>query len=214
MHSWITHLFHCAAVFPKDVMLDGEVNKTSLYFFFPFTFTMQLFGGRSKFNETVSIVRSAQSKKWSEGVMTYQVFDIISMDKDTKFEDRLEKLKELFGPNGIHKHEFVVLVEHKLTQSREHLLEMLKDVEKLGGEGLMIRKPASYDLSNYSTFINNVHITHSLYEGHRSSTLMKIKTFYDAEAEVTGYEPGKGKHSGSTGALKCKMASGKVCQIT
>jgi ATP-dependent DNA ligase len=39
---------------------------------------------------------------------------------------------------------------------------------------------------------------------------MKIKTFYDAEAEVTGYEPGKGKHKGVTGALKCKMESGKV----
>jgi DNA ligase 1 len=39
---------------------------------------------------------------------------------------------------------------------------------------------------------------------------LKIKTFYDAEAIVTGYVPGKGKHSGSTGALKCKMASGKV----
>ena len=49
-----------------------------------------------------------------------------------------------------------------------------------------------------------------MYEGRRSSTLYKIKTFYDAEAEVTGYEAGKGKHVGSTGALKCKMASGKV----
>ena len=36
------------------------------------------------------------------------------------------------------------------------------------------------------------------------------KTFYDAEAIVTGYLPGKGKHKGSTGALKCRMASGKV----
>jgi hypothetical protein len=27
---------------------------------------------------------------------------------------------------------------------------------------------------------------------------------------VTGYAPGKGKHKGSTGALKCKMESGKV----
>jgi len=53
----------------------------------------------------------------------------------------------------------------------------------------------------------------SEYEGHRSSTLMKIKTFYDAEAEVIGHDPGKGKHTGSTGALKCKMASGKVFRV-
>jgi hypothetical protein len=36
------------------------------------------------------------------------------------------------------------------------------------------------------------------------------QTFYDGEAVVTGYLPGKGKHKGATGALKCKMASGKV----
>jgi len=48
------------------------------------------------------------------------------------------------------------------------------------------------------------------YEGRRSGTLLKIKTFFDAEAEVTGYMPGKGRNKGLAGALKCKMASGKV----
>lgn len=53
----------------------------------------------------------------------------------------------------------------------------------------------------------------SKYEDHRSSTLLKIKTFYDAEAEVTGYVPGKGKYKSITGALKCKMASGKTFSV-
>lgn len=48
------------------------------------------------------------------------------------------------------------------------------------------------------------------YEGRRSGTLLKIKTFYDAEALVTGYMAGKGRNKGVAGALKCKMASGKV----
>jgi DNA ligase-1 len=43
---------------------------------------------------------------------------------------------------------------------------------------------------------------------------LKIKTFYDAEAVVTGYVPGKGRNKGVAGALKCKMASGKVSQRT
>jgi hypothetical protein len=42
------------------------------------------------------------------------------------------------------------------------------------------------------------------------TSLSLIQTFYDAEAEVTGYVPGKGKHKGATGALECKMESGKV----
>ena len=62
--------------------------------------------------------------------------------------------------------------------------ELLKEVEGEGGEGLMLRRPGS------------------LYEGKRSGTLLKVKSFFDAEAEVVGYEAGKGKHKGATGALK------------
>ena len=54
----------------------------------------------------------------------------------------------------------------------------------------------------------------STYEGRRSGSLLKIKTFYDAEAIVTGYVAGKGRNKGVAGALKCKMASGKVGLIT
>lgn len=50
----------------------------------------------------------------------------------------------------------------------------------------------------------------SRYEGKRSSTLLKVKTFFDAEAEVIGYEAGKGKYKGMTGSLIVKMESGKT----
>lgn len=70
----------------------------------------------------------------------------------------------------------------------------------------------------------------SIYEGKRSKTLLKVKTFYDAEAEVVGYVDGKvssphnvrapvnvtddlyswqGKYKGMTGSLTVRMASGK-----
>jgi ATP-dependent DNA ligase len=58
------------------------------------------------------------------------------------------------------------------------------------------------------------HLLTREYEGRRSGTLLKIKTFYDAEAVVTGYVPGKGRNKGVAGALKCKMASGKVGRRT
>jgi DNA ligase 1 len=83
-------------------------------------------------------------------------------------------------------------VEQKEIKNRQQVLDELKAVETLGGEGLMLRKPGS------------------MYEGNRSSTLLKVKTFYDAEAVVTGYAEGKGRNKGVTGALKCKMESGKV----
>jgi DNA ligase 1 len=48
----------------------------------------------------------------------------------------------------------------------------------------------------------------SIYEAGRSSTLLKVKTFHDAEARVLGHEPGKGRHRGRLGALLVALANG------
>lgn len=160
---------------PKDITLDGE-----------------LFGGRGEFQNTVSVVKTVNSPHW-QGI-TFQIFDIPSRGSDP-FEERVDFLKKLFGPGGTHASDKIKVVEHELATSRQHVLDKLKEIESLGGEGLMLRKPASQ------------------YEGRRSGTLLKIKTFYDAEAVVTGYAPGKGKYKGSTGALKCKMESGKTFSV-
>ncbi|KAJ3720399.1 hypothetical protein C8R42DRAFT_86826 [Lentinula raphanica] len=161
---------------PKDVTLDGE-----------------LFGGRGEFQNTVSIVKTMNSPHW-KGI-TFHVFDIPSLATQP-FEARMDRLKKLFAPGiGSHKSDHVVVVKQEIATSKQHVLDKLKEVESLGGEGLMLRKPGS------------------LYEGKRSSTLLKIKSFYDAEAVVTGYKAGKGRNAGVTGALKCKMASGKTFDV-
>ncbi|CAE7088844.1 unnamed protein product [Rhizoctonia solani] len=155
---------------PKDVTLDGE-----------------LFGGRGKFQDTVSIVKTVNSPHWKN--ITFQIFDVPSRGSEP-FEERVDYLKKTFrNIPQVH------VVEQTMCKSRDHLLEMLKDVERQGGEGVMLRQPGSE------------------YEGKRSSSLLKVKTFYDGEAEVVGYEPGKGKHKGVTGALKCVMASGKKFSV-
>ncbi|KIK57446.1 hypothetical protein GYMLUDRAFT_46330 [Collybiopsis luxurians FD-317 M1] len=160
---------------PKDVTLDGE-----------------LFGGRGQFQDTVSIVKTMNSPHWKD--ITFHVFDIPSIGTQP-FESRIERLEKFFGLGGSHASDKVVLVEQEKAKSRQHVLDKLKEVESLGGEGLMLRQPGSQ------------------YEGKRSSTLLKIKSFYDAEAMVTGYKPGKGRNAGVTGALKCKMASGKTFDV-
>ncbi|KAF7369060.1 Dna ligase [Mycena venus] len=159
---------------PTDVTLDGE-----------------LFSGRGNFQDTVSIVKTQNSPHWKN--ITFQIFDVPS--EKSVFEDRVAFLQKLFGPGGKYECPEVTLVEQEKATSRKHVLDKLKEVEALGGEGLMLRKAKSK------------------YEGRRSSTLLKIKTFYDAEAEVTGYTDGKGKHAGLTGALKCKMESGKTFNV-
>ena len=48
----------------------------------------------------------------------------------------------------------------------------------------------------------------SLYKPDRTHDLLKLKTSHDAEAEVIGYSPGKGKYVGQVGALLMKMPNG------
>ena len=76
---------------------------------------------------------------------------------DLPFEERLAFLEATFGENGTHAAKHVVVVPHDAARDRAHVLDKLKEIEGLGGEGLMLRKPRSP------------------YEGRRSNTLLKIK---------------------------------------
>lgn len=60
------------------------------------------------------------------------------------FEKRIEHLEKLFGKGGTHASDKVQVVEHTVAKDRKHVLDELKKVETLGGEGLMLRKPGSY----------------------------------------------------------------------
>jgi DNA ligase-1 len=66
----------------------------------------------------------------------------------------------------------------------------LARIEGLGGEGLMLREPRSK------------------YAVGRSATLLKVKTFHDAEATVIRHLPGEGRHKGRLGALFVELPNG------
>ncbi|KAJ3148125.1 hypothetical protein HDU89_004972 [Geranomyces variabilis] len=157
---------------PTDMSLDGE-----------------LFVGRNQFSQTVSIVKTHNSTKWHS--LAFHVFDAPSLAAQP-FEARQAALAKFVATAdpGI-----VKLTEQTRCKDRQHVLDMLKQVEALGAEGLMLRQPGSS------------------YEGKRSKTLLKVKTFFDAEAEVIGHEPGKGRNKGVCGALKVVMESGKQFKI-
>jgi DNA ligase 1 len=80
-------------------------------------------------------------------------------------------------------------------ESTAHLLARLDAVQSVGGEGVMLRQPGS------------------LYEGKRSRTLLKVKTFFDVEGTVVGHIAGKGKHQGRLGALACRLDSGVAVDV-
>lgn len=152
---------------PRDVHLDGE-----------------LWLSRKAFQRAVSIVRRQdKSDHWKE--ITYLVFDAPNIDD--VFEARIAFVSQLLDqsqPKYARPH------THERCKGADHLREELARVEALGGEGLMLRKPASK------------------YEVGRSFSLLKVKSMHDAEARVIEHLPGTGKHQGRLGALSVELASG------
>jgi DNA ligase-1 len=144
----------------------------------------ELWLGRKRFQRAVSIVRRQDgSEQWRQ--IKYLVFDAPSVEQP--FEGRLEALKGLVAGVG---QPHVQVVDHLRCNGVEHLRQELQRVERLGGEGLMLRQPGS------------------TYQVGRSSTLLKVKRFHDAEARVVAHLPGTGKHKNRLGALRVELPDG------
>ena len=147
----------------------------------------ELWLGRNSFEETSSIVRCGSlDKGWNK--LIYMAFDAPS-DK-YRFETRIEYVEKVVAQSKVCR-----LVDHVECKGKDHLLKALNNVIEVGGEGLMLRRPGS------------------VYEYKRSNTLLKVKKFFDAEATIIGYAPGKGKYSSMLGALMCKLDNGVEFEI-
>ena len=139
---------------------------------------------RKKFQRTVSIVRRHdQPETWKE--VRFIVFDAPALD--APFEERQAHLLERFQRIPL---PYVQVLAQDRCPDIEGLRRELLRVEALGGEGLMLRQPGSR------------------YQAGRSTTLLKVKTFLDAEALVRGHQPGAGRHKGRLGALLVELADG------
>ena len=144
----------------------------------------ELWLDRKAFQKTISIVRRQdRGEQWKQ--IRYLVFD--SPAGSAPFEDRIAELKDQFE---VKSPTYAQLLGHSRCESVDHLRQELVRIESLGGEGLMLREPGSR------------------YEVGRSTTLLKIKTFHDAEATVIDHQDGKGRHKGRLGALVVKLTDG------
>ena len=119
-----------------DVPLDGE-----------------LWSGRKQFQRTLSIVKQHdRNDQWRH--LSFLVFDAPQMK--AHFEERLAFCENILQarPSA-----YARPVEHTRCRGADHLHSELARITVMGGEGLMMRKPASN------------------YEVGRSSSLLKVKTF-------------------------------------
>jgi DNA ligase-1 len=147
----------------------------------------ELWMGRKTFQSAVGIVKS-RPDEWKQ--LRYVVFDAPAHGGE--FELRLRFLGDLLARLAL---PYTQLHEQQQCKSLDHLRAELGRVEALGGEGLMLRQPGSR------------------YEAGRSSTLLKVKTFHDAEGRVVGHLPGEGKHKGRVGSLRVEMANGLIFSV-
>lgn len=144
----------------------------------------ELWIDRKKFQRTVSIVRRQdKSNLWNE--VRFLIFDAPSASGG--FEERLAFLQEALAKGASN---FARQHAHERCKSLEALRAELARIESLGGEGLMLRQPESK------------------YVAGRSSTLLKVKTFHDAEATIIGHQAGAGRHKGRLGALLARLPDG------
>jgi DNA ligase-1 len=144
----------------------------------------ELWAGRKQFQRAVSIVRRQdKGERWRE--ITFVIFDAPALD--APFEERLGHCRELLGARET---PHARVHEHAVCDGAAALRAELARVEALGGEGLMLRQPRSR------------------YVAGRSSTLLKVKSFFDAEATVVEHLPGEGRHEGRLGALLVERPDG------
>ncbi len=149
----------------------------------------ELWLDRQQFQRTVSIARRQdKSEHWNE--LKFVLFDAPGMEEP--FEQRIKFLQSHVKKT---KPKFATVLDHQACQGLDHLKTELERVEALGGEGLMLRQPGSR------------------YEVGRSTSLLKVKTFFDAEAKVLEYTSGRGRHKGRVGALVVEMPDGSTFSV-
>ncbi|PID71978.1 MAG: DNA ligase [Desulfobulbus propionicus] len=143
----------------------------------PFPLSGEIWGGRQTFEHTSSIVATAgEDKGWSS--LRFGIFD--APDAELPIKQRLARAANWFVT---HPSRYAFIIEQKPLQGREHLQQLLQEIEQAGGEGIvLVRKGAKY-------------------QNGRSVDILKVKNFNDTEAVVVGYVPGKGKHKGRMGSL-------------
>jgi DNA ligase-1 len=148
----------------------------------PFPLEGELWVGRNSFEHTVSIVNKHQPHNgWLQ--LKFAIFDVPQAPGG--FTERIEKARNWLT---LHPSAYAFIIPQVPVESQVHLKQELQRIEDLGGEGLIVRKPGA------------------LYAAGRSTEILKVKNFQDAEARVLAYLPGKGKNEGRLGSLLVALA--------
>lgn len=177
----------------EDVVIDGELVHEPVE------------GLNSQ--ELYALTSSAARKKGKHRdklKLQFHVFDFVPLNEfmsgltTLRYKARRSIMDVAFVALSDLKHVKPVTVFYMGKFDEDILMTHLKQVEALGGEGLMIN------------------LMEGTYECKRTKKLLKVKTFKDADVLVTGIVEGTGKNLGKLGAVEVKfLHNGKemTCEV-
>ncbi len=147
----------------------------------------ELWIGRGSFERVSGIVRKETpiDAEWHQ--VRYMVFELPGAPGS--FRQRVDQISQLVHQANV---PWLQRIDQATVSDLNELQQWLATVLDSGGEGLML------------------HRADAVYETGRSDTLLKLKPWLDAEAEVIGHSAGKGRHTGRLGALQVRTPEGKT----
>lgn len=141
----------------------------------------EIWGGRGAFEQTASIVRrQGGDPEWL--TLKFAIFD--APTSPGGFEHRLARAAAWFSDKPA---PYAYVIEHGPVGSNARLQEELARVEKLGGEGLILRKSGSP------------------YTVGRSPDILKVKSYADREGKVVEQVFGEGENRGRLASLLVEL---------
>ena len=146
----------------------------------------ELWTKRADFENVQSIVLdSIPSDKWRE--ITYNIFEV--PNQKGIFFDRVKVLNSWLDKNP---NSYIKIIPQIVCKNETHLNNYLKELIEKNAEGIIVKNP------NVS------------YEKGRTNNLLKVKTFFDDEGVVIGYNFDENKRLKS---LKIKLKDGTIFNL-
>lgn len=155
----------------------------------PFPVDGELWSKRGDFENIISIVKKKEPHDGWKNIAFY-AFDVPS--ENGGLIQRLVKLEYYLKLNQA---DYLKVAKQITCKDNEELKSFLKEVEKGGGEGVVVRNPDAK------------------YTAKRDPNSLKVKNFYDTECEVVEHHKGEGKYKNSFGSLTCKNDEGVLFDI-
>ncbi|GAB6145718.1 DNA ligase [Desulfocicer niacini] len=150
----------------------------------PFPLDGELWSKRGDFEFIQSVVMDqTPGKGWKH--ITYNIFEVPMGKGD--FLSRLNRARTWFKA---HKNTHARFIPQIRIKEKSNMEDFLKEVESMGGEGVIVKNP---DIP---------------YHTGRSPHMLKVKNCQDMEGIVVGINKGQGKYENVMGSLTVKLKNG------